>query len=237
MALQPMEERAANGGMKWLCKCDCGNQTVVEAHNLQNGTTRSCGCLAKENLQENARRQREKRKDLTSLQFGKLIVLKDTGKIDNQLRHFWLCQCECGNILEVRDSSLTSGNTNSCGCHYSKGEAVIQKILQENNIEYEKEKTFGNLKGEKGWAYRYDFYLPDYNRLIEYDGEQHFDYTGSGWNTKENFEKVQQSDKVKNEYAQNHSIDLVRIPYMELKNISLNMILGEQYLIPRNGNL
>ena len=32
----------------WKCKCDCGNETVVSVNNLQNGSTKSCGCLAKE---------------------------------------------------------------------------------------------------------------------------------------------------------------------------------------------
>lgn len=29
----------------WLCKCDCGNETVVSSDNLKNGHTKSCGCL------------------------------------------------------------------------------------------------------------------------------------------------------------------------------------------------
>ena len=32
----------------WKCKCDCGNETVVAVNNLQNGSTKSCGCLARE---------------------------------------------------------------------------------------------------------------------------------------------------------------------------------------------
>jgi len=29
----------------WLCKCDCGKETVVSSSNLQSGNTQSCGCL------------------------------------------------------------------------------------------------------------------------------------------------------------------------------------------------
>lgn len=29
----------------WLCKCDCGNETVTTGSNLRNGSTKSCGCL------------------------------------------------------------------------------------------------------------------------------------------------------------------------------------------------
>ena len=37
--------------IKWLCKCDCGNETIVIGNNLtkKNGT-KSCGCFAKENM-------------------------------------------------------------------------------------------------------------------------------------------------------------------------------------------
>lgn len=33
---------------KWLCKCDCGNQCLVETSELRNGRVKSCGCLKKE---------------------------------------------------------------------------------------------------------------------------------------------------------------------------------------------
>lgn len=37
-----------NGDTSWLCRCDCGKETVVTAGNLINGNTRSCGCLAQD---------------------------------------------------------------------------------------------------------------------------------------------------------------------------------------------
>lgn len=35
----------------WLCKCECGNETVVCGYSLKSGHTKSCGCLRKENLE------------------------------------------------------------------------------------------------------------------------------------------------------------------------------------------
>ena len=29
----------------WKCKCDCGNETIVESYRLRKGLTKSCGCL------------------------------------------------------------------------------------------------------------------------------------------------------------------------------------------------
>lgn len=34
----------------WLCKCDCGKETVVESSNLLNGHTQSCGCFRRQQI-------------------------------------------------------------------------------------------------------------------------------------------------------------------------------------------
>lgn len=66
----------------------------------------------------------------------------------------------------------------SCGClGGSKGEYIIENYLQLLNIEYEKQKTFDTLINPKtNKKLRFDFYLPSYNLLIEFDGEQYFKY-------------------------------------------------------------
>ena len=45
--LTVIERRGSNRFKKalWLCKCECGKETIVESTNLRNGHTRSCGCL------------------------------------------------------------------------------------------------------------------------------------------------------------------------------------------------
>lgn len=43
--LNPIRMVFENGRTKWLCKCDCGNETIVIQKNLCNGNTKSCGCL------------------------------------------------------------------------------------------------------------------------------------------------------------------------------------------------
>lgn len=215
------------GRTTWLCQCSCGKQSVVRASHLKSGNTKSCGCQQIANL-NNGRNKN----DLTGQVFGKLTALYPT---DKRINGFvvWQCKCECGNMKEVASTHLLRGQTSSCGCLTSKGEGEIIKVLQNNNIAFETQKSFDDAFETKGHPYRYDFYLPDYNRLIEFDGEQHFPRkrTSGGWDTEEHFEKVQQRDALKNAYALSHNIELVRIPYWERDKITLDLLLGDKYLI------
>ena len=59
---------------------------------------------------------------------------------------------------------------------------------------------------------RFDFYLPDYNTVIEYDGIQH--YISQEWmGGEKKFEKQKYHDGLKNTYCNKHRIKLVRISY------------------------
>ena len=51
------------------------------------------------------------------------------------------------------------------------------------------------------------------------------------WNNAESLEIIQEWDRLKNEYAKNHNLPLVRIPYWYRDKITLDMLLGDQFLI------
>lgn len=53
-------------------------------------------------------------KDISGNKYGKLTVIRLVGMKGKVSQ--WLCQCECGNQKVVGKGSLTSGNTQSCGC-------------------------------------------------------------------------------------------------------------------------
>lgn len=104
--------------------------------------------------------------------------------------------------------------------------------MLKNNIFYKKEYCFDDLKGKQGRVLRFDFGLLNNNnliRLIEFDGEQHYNERSGLWGDSKNdpLEKRQQRDKEKNEYALLHNIPLVRIPYWERDNITLEMLMGD----------
>lgn len=44
-----LHSKGVSNQNKWLCKCDCGNETVLCTNSLTRGNTRSCGCLRKAN--------------------------------------------------------------------------------------------------------------------------------------------------------------------------------------------
>ncbi len=54
-------------------------------------------------------------KDLSGMRYGRLTVLRLSDKKIGA-GTMWDCQCDCGNAITVRRSSLVSGNTKSCGC-------------------------------------------------------------------------------------------------------------------------
>ena len=95
-------------------------------------------------------------------------------------------------------------------------EEYIIKILQKEKIKFQREKTYPDLKF--GY-YRFDFFLPQYNLLIEVDGAQHYKFSKIFHKKRQDFLKAQERDRRKNSYALSHNISLYRIPYFEIENI------------------
>lgn len=108
------------------------------------------------------------------------------------------------------------------GCEDCKiksiGEEKIQTILKELNIQFISEWKNHNCNLLKGKA-SFDFYLPKLNKLIEFDGEQHFKPvqfgTMSKEEAKEEYLKTKERDKIKNSWAKNNGLTLLRIKFNE----------------------
>ena len=107
----------AHKPVRYICKCDCGNETIVEQSNLKTNTTTSCGCRKREVGLESA-------KDLNGRVFGYLTVLGRHGTIGS--RASWLCRCECGNTTVVTSSHLLDGHTTSCGCKIATNKGYLE---------------------------------------------------------------------------------------------------------------
>lgn len=141
----------------WECLCACGNMSLVTSRSLLSGNTKSCGC--------SHHRPAKNRKDLTGLRFGKLTVIQHS--YTEKKKAYWLCQCDCGNKINVYSSYLIQGETKSCGCvsnfSFEEKEVVsfVKSIYKGEVIENDR-----SLIAPK----ELDIYIPGKNFAIEYDG-------------------------------------------------------------------
>lgn len=101
----------------------------------------------------------------------------------------------------------------------SWGETFITQFLNQKNVIYFKEYTFNDCLSENNKKLRFDFYLPEYNLLIEYQGKHHYEPVNKGYRAKKVTATTKIRDKIKADYAYNNKIALFEIPYWEKKNI------------------
>ncbi len=108
LKVEALAEPTLNGARRWLCRCKCGNTTVVLESNLKRLHTKSCGC--------------HKSPDLTGKFFGRLEVLGRSDKRNPRgarTTPMWRCRCECGNITYKATDTLNY--TKDCMCQECKG--------------------------------------------------------------------------------------------------------------------
>lgn len=55
VVIRRINKKGEGKGAKWLCKCDCGNKTILDSYKLNSGVTKSCGCLHSELLSQRNR--------------------------------------------------------------------------------------------------------------------------------------------------------------------------------------
>lgn len=94
------------GGGKVLCKCDCGQEKVLNKDNVKSGKVMSCGCL----LRKKGRLRLDLQKNTVGQRFGKLVVLEElgAGRV--------LCKCDCGKTKDINKGHMLNGDITSCGC-------------------------------------------------------------------------------------------------------------------------
>lgn len=208
-----------DGQRYYLCKCQCGKETIVRGTSLRSGNTKSCGCARRNSWEASLKKRKI---NLLNQKFGKLTVIEATNQSYPGGGSIWKCQCDCGNIHYTNTHELKIGRCRSCGCAKSKGEEKIMQILNDNNIPFEKEKTFDSCRfPDTNNLARFDFYVNN-QYLIEFDGEQHFiTSTNSSWDT----HKVKQHDTFKNHWCKINRIILIRIPYTHLNDLCLADLL------------
>lgn len=153
----------------------------------------------------------------------KLLTQKDEFK---GMKTKILVKCsKCKNNYSTTFSSFKYDDVR-CKClNESKGERKIRLYLTKHKIQFIRNHYFNDCKNKN--VLPFDFYLPDYNIIFEFDGIQHFiinDYFGQ-----ESFERTRENDIIKTRYCYNNGIHLFRIDYTQLKIVDewLNYFLNE----------
>lgn len=125
---------------------------------------------------------------------------------------------KCNFVWNVVPGTFLGKESGCPKCNQSKGELKIEKYLRDNKITYIPQKKFHNLTGKNNKPLSYDFFLPEYNILIEYQGQQH-KYAVDWFGGEDKFKRQQEIDEMKKEYAKNNNIELLEIWYYDYENI------------------
>lgn len=227
VALEELEPRKSVRRIR--CKCDCGNETVVNVGYLVRGNIKSCGCLQKEIIKESSRKRTE---DITGMVFGELTAIKKVDPYINKSKGYstrWLFRCSCGKEIIAHKANVKKGNISSCG-HLGKSiaEYNINNWLDEHLINYKKEASFDDLrnpKTDRKLFYDYQVFRNDGSFfLIEHQGVQHF------YNNGKEFGKQQRegTDKMKKDYCNAKGITLYETRYDEDYIAKLEEIIGKE---------
>ena len=137
----------------------------------------------------------------------------------------------CGEYFEQKPNNFLRGF--GCpNCNLSNGEAIIKNFLEDCSINFKQQYALPNedlfCSNKKLLV---DFFLPDLNAIIEFNGDQHYRPVEM-WGGKEQFEKQQIRDNALRQYCKEHKIKLIEIPYSQMSNIE--EILTKELKIHKN---
>lgn len=137
-------------------------------------------------------------------------------------------KCPCGEVFATTFQYFKNRekhSCNRCSSYMTKGEVKIENALKKMGIEYKSQYAFKDCVKNRPLPFDFAIFdnIGNLKFLIEYDGIQHFepvDFAGKGeeW-AKEVFKGNQERDLIKNEYCFNKGIELIRIPYWDIKHL------------------
>lgn len=144
-------------------------------------------------------------------------------------------KCNCGKIFTVSIDHIVSDKQIQCrDCTRSKSnnEKMVEIWLKQHNIEYVEQYVYKDCYYKRPLPF--DFYLPQFNTLIEVDGESHFKEVKFGGidnkKAEKNFKTQLKKDNIKNKYCEAHHIPLIRITYEQINNEMYKNILSQEFV-------
>jgi very-short-patch-repair endonuclease len=136
-----------------------------------------------------------------------------TDYVKNQIKVIITCPIH-GDFNQTPLSHLQGNGCPSCS--ESRGEKLISKYLDKNDISYYRQHKFPDCKNI--FQLPFDFYLPKYRTIIEFDGKQHYEPI-EHFGGLEAYERLKVNDKIKNDYCEDNYINIIRIRYDQIDRI------------------
>lgn len=115
----------------------------------------------------------------------------------------------CGNIYKVTPHNFKHGKR-CAKCKSSTGERFVRSALEDMGVQFEEQKKFSDLILERHLSY--DFFIPDRNILIEYQGLQHYE-SREFFGGDDSLKLQRRRDNIKRQYANKNGYTLIEIPY------------------------
>ena len=202
---------------------ECGEVWKVAPHRILSKNSQRCLKCSYKYRAKNQKNTQEQVKGYIESKGCKWIDGKYSGK-DSILTY----ECSCGNLFSRRFSDFKNKEMfrcEKCTSTLSLGELKIKEYLEKNNIKYNQQQKFKDLRGKKKMPLSYDFsILDDKNNitsLIEFDGIYHFKqgYSTNKEEADKRFKEQKQRDEIKDLYAKENNIPLLRIKFIDYKNI------------------
>lgn len=194
----------------------CGKIRTMAPSNFLSG--HRCSYCA--GLYEDTETYREKLKELYGNEYSLLSEYKRANKMV-KIRHN-----VCGYEWNTNATNFIQGKSHCPRCQESSGERTISQILDAKHVKYIQQYVFDDCRYKRPLPF--DFYLPDYNLCIEYDGKQHY-VKNEFFNEHDPFKERQIKDHIKNKYCKEHGINMLRIPYnhtQSLEDIIMKRLQG-----------
>ena len=188
-----LDDIGENGKTLYVARCiKCGRKTSKTMYDYMRD--RGCGHCKKNIVKDLQDFQKEIGEEYSVIEYN---GMNHRGKFKHNL---------CGFIYQANPRGY-----NCPKCKGSKGEKRIRYFLSKNNFLFEEQKTWEI----EGHLLRTDFYLPDRNLVIEYNGEQHFrpiNFFGG----EETFKKQIYYDSLKKNFFKDN---MLSISYLDYENI------------------
>lgn len=159
-------------------------------------------------------------KEVELLQDKDNYIFSDFDGITTCKSNFTVRCKKCDNVWSTCSNSFFTAGTRCLTCNESRGERRIALFLKRNNIKFQREKKFDACKNKQKLPF--DFYLPDFNLILEFNGEQHYKKMTFSPNDETNvakFERTKLTDSIKKQWAIENGYTFLEIRYDQINQI------------------